>query len=46
MLLPFHLRLRRGNATITLEHTLAGYPGTLDLVCVQFPDPHFKARHK
>lgn len=36
----------RGNATITLDHTLAGYPGPLSLVCVQFPDPHFKARHK
>lgn len=36
----------RGNATITLQHTLGGYPGPLDLVCVQFPDPHFKARHK
>ncbi|PRW58022.1 tRNA (guanine-N(7)-)-methyltransferase isoform A [Chlorella sorokiniana] len=47
-----HLQLQRsvlflrGNATITLEHTLADYPGSLDLVCVQFPDPHFKARHK
>lgn len=39
-------RLRRGNATITLAHTLASYPGPLDLACVQFPDPHFKARHK
>lgn len=36
----------RANATITLDHTLGGYPGALDLACVQFPDPHFKARHK
>lgn len=35
-----------GNATITLDHTLASYPGPLELACVQFPDPHFKARHK
>lgn len=36
----------RGNATITLDHTLASYPAPIDLVCVQFPDPHFKARHR
>ncbi|PSC69143.1 tRNA (guanine-N(7)-)-methyltransferase [Micractinium conductrix] len=36
----------RGNATITLDHTLASFSGTIDLVCVQFPDPHFKARHR
>jgi hypothetical protein len=36
----------RGNATITLDHTLSSYPGSLDLACVQFPDPHFKTRHK
>ncbi|KAL4433842.1 hypothetical protein ABPG75_000283 [Micractinium tetrahymenae] len=36
----------RGNATITLDHTLAAYPAPIDLVCVQFPDPHFKARHR
>ena len=36
----------RANATITLEHTLAAYPAPIDLVCVQFPDPHFKSRHK
>ena len=34
------------NGTITLDHTLASYPGPLELACVQFPDPHFKARHK
>lgn len=43
---PAHLPHCRGNATITLAHTLASYPGALDLACVQFPDPHFKARHK
>ncbi|KAK9909195.1 hypothetical protein WJX75_008585 [Coccomyxa subellipsoidea] len=34
------------NATVSLESMLATYPGPLSLVTVQFPDPHFKARHK
>ncbi|BDA41833.1 probable tRNA (guanine-N(7)-)-methyltransferase at N-terminal half [Coccomyxa sp. Obi] len=34
------------NATVSLESMLATYPGPLSLVTVQFPDPHFKTRHK
>lgn len=33
------------NATISFESILGSYPGKLDLVCVQFPDPHFKKRN-
>ena len=31
------------NATVSVDSLLEGYPGPLDLVCIQFPDPHFKA---
>ncbi|EIE25586.1 S-adenosyl-L-methionine-dependent methyltransferase, partial [Coccomyxa subellipsoidea C-169] len=34
------------NATVSLESMLATYPGPLSLVSIQFPDPHFKTRHK
>jgi tRNA (guanine-N7-)-methyltransferase len=34
------------NATVSLEHMLSTYPGPVDLIAVQFPDPHFKKRHK
>ncbi|CAL8460862.1 g393 [Coccomyxa elongata] len=34
------------NATVSLESMLATYPGPLSLVTIQFPDPHFKTRHK
>lgn len=35
------------NATVSLPAgTLASYPGLLTTVCVQFPDPHFKERHR
>ncbi|CAG9462929.1 unnamed protein product [Pedinophyceae sp. YPF-701] len=33
------------NATISMKSLLEKYPGDLDLVCVQFPDPHFKRKH-
>lgn len=36
-----------GNATVSLPAgTLASYPGPLTTICVQFPDPHFKERHR
>ena len=34
------------NATISLDHMLASYPAPIALLAVQFPDPHFKARHR
>ena len=35
------------NATVALPAgSLASYPGPLTLLAVQYPDPHFKARHK
>ncbi|KAG2444034.1 hypothetical protein HYH02_009232 [Chlamydomonas schloesseri] len=34
------------NATVSLEALLAGYPGPLTDAFVQFPDPHFKRRHR
>lgn len=33
------------NATISLGPMLSSYPGPLQLVFAQFPDPHFKKRH-
>eukprot|EP00198_Chlamydomonas_reinhardtii_P009375 XP_001698712.1 predicted protein [Chlamydomonas reinhardtii] len=34
------------NATVSLEALLAGYPGPVTDAFVQFPDPHFKRRHR
>lgn len=34
------------NMTISLESLLTGYPGVVNTIAVQFPDPHFKARHR
>lgn len=34
------------NATVSIGALLASYPGEVSLVCVQFPDPHFKRRHR
>lgn len=33
------------NGTISMRSMLASYPGQVQMVCVQFPDPHFKKRH-
>ncbi|KXZ50537.1 hypothetical protein GPECTOR_16g712 [Gonium pectorale] len=33
------------NATVSVATLLAGYPGPLTDVFIQFPDPHFKRRH-
>lgn len=33
------------NAAVCLGPWLRSYPGPVGLVCLQFPDPHFKARH-
>lgn len=34
------------NATVSLDSLLAGCPAPVALVTVQFPDPHFKKRHR
>lgn len=34
------------NATVSYESCLSTYPGPIELSCVQFPDPHFKSRHR
>jgi len=33
------------NATISWKSVLGNYPGPIELVSMQFPDPHFKSRH-
>lgn len=40
-------RFLDGNATVSLPAGLLdSYPGPLALACVQYPDPHFKERHR
>ena len=40
-------RFLDGNATVSLPAgLLENYPGPLALACVQYPDPHFKERHR
>lgn len=34
------------NATVSLASMLSSYPGPVSSFFVQFPDPHFKNRHK
>lgn len=36
----------KANATVSFQHMLSSYPGPIELVTVQFPDPHFKKRHR
>lgn len=33
------------NATVSWQSLLHSYPGPIELVSMQFPDPHFKKRH-
>lgn len=33
------------NATVSIDTMLATYPGRIDCVAIQFPDPHFKVMH-
>eukprot|EP00884_Botryococcus_braunii_P022195 jgi/Botrbrau1/865/Bobra.0352s0055.2 len=40
------VRFETANATVSLASLLSTYPGPLTLLTIQFPDPHFKARHK
>ena len=36
----------RSNATVSIESMLSTYPGPVELVTIQFPDPHFKKKHR
>lgn len=36
----------RSNATVSIATMLETYPGPVELVTIQFPDPHFKKRHR
>ena len=41
-----HAQFLTANATVSFRSLLETYPGPLELVCIQFPDPHFKVRHR
>ncbi|KAK9851140.1 hypothetical protein WJX84_004614 [Apatococcus fuscideae] len=34
------------NANVQLSNLLRSYPGPVDLITIQFPDPHYKTKHK
>lgn len=34
------------NVTVSLEVMLSTYPGLVHSIAIQFPDPHFKAKHR
>ena len=36
----------RSNATVSVATMLETYPGPIELVTIQFPDPHFKKKHR
>jgi tRNA (guanine-N7-)-methyltransferase len=36
----------RSNATVSISTVLETYPGPIELVTIQFPDPHFKKKHR
>lgn len=40
-----HVAFMYANASLWLGQLLHSYPGPLDLVCIQYPDPHFKRKH-
>lgn len=40
------VRYLHTNVSVSLPGLLAGYPGPLALMTAQFPDPHFKQRHR
>jgi tRNA (guanine-N7-)-methyltransferase len=33
------------SANSSLKHVLSDYPGPIQLICIQYPDPHFKRKH-
>lgn len=46
--LDLHHRVHflKANATVSAAHTLATYPGQVDLITILHPDPHWKKRHR
>lgn len=40
------VQFRLANGTVSTKSMLSSYPGDVVLICVQFPDPHFKRRHR
>lgn len=40
------VQFRLANGTVSMKSMLSSYPGKVVLICVQFPDPHFKRRHR
>lgn len=48
----FHLGMQnrvyftKANATVSIASMLSTYPGPVQLVLVQYPDPHFKKKHR
>jgi tRNA (guanine-N7-)-methyltransferase len=40
------VHFEKSNATVSIESMLSTYPGPVELVTIQFPDPHFKKRHR
>lgn len=40
------VQFRLANGTVSTKSMLSSYPGDIVLICVQFPDPHFKRRHR
>ena len=44
--LDARVRFVRSNATVSISSLLSTYPGPVELVTIQFPDPHFKKKHR
>lgn len=40
------VHFEKSNATVSIESMLSTYPGPVELVAIQFPDPHFKKKHQ
>ena len=36
----------KANATVSIASMLHDYPGDIELVTIQYPDPHFKKKHR
>lgn len=44
--LQSRVRFVLANATVSLNNMLRSFPAPLSLVTIQYPDPHFKKRHR
>lgn len=40
------VHFEKSNATVSIESMMSTYPGPVELVTIQFPDPHFKKKHQ